>query len=73
MVEQLSEEQVKIYKESFDVFDKNGDGTITTKEFGTVMRSLGQNPSQAQLQVIGSFHFSALCYLAMYIANMILV
>lgn len=27
-----------------------GDGTITTKEFGTVMRSLGQNPTEAELQ-----------------------
>ena len=52
MVEQLSEEQIRIYKESFDVFDKDGDGTITSKEFGSVMRSLGQNPSQAQLQVM---------------------
>jgi calmodulin len=31
-------------------FFQDGDGTITSKELGTVMRSLGQNPTEAELQ-----------------------
>lgn len=42
--------QIAEFKEAFSLFDKDGDGTITTKELGTVMRSLGQNPTEAELQ-----------------------
>ena len=47
--DQLTEEQIAEFKEAFSLFDKDGDGTITTKELGTVMRSLGQNPTEAEL------------------------
>ena len=50
MPDQLTEEQIAEFKEAFSLFDKDGDGTITTKELGTVMRSLGQNPTEAELQ-----------------------
>merc|ERR1719321_986456 len=32
MVDQLTEEQVSEFKEAFSLFDKDGDGSITTKE-----------------------------------------
>ncbi|XP_027462647.1 calmodulin-A-like [Zalophus californianus] len=48
--DQRTEEQTAAVKDAFSPFDKDGDGTITTKELGTVMRSLGQNPTEAELQ-----------------------
>jgi len=50
MVDQLTEDQVTEFKEAFSLFDRDGDGRITSKELGTVMRSLGQNPTEAELQ-----------------------
>lgn len=50
IIENLTEEQIAEFKEAFQIFDKNGDGSITVKELGTVMRSLGQNPSDEEIQ-----------------------
>jgi len=46
----LSEQQIADCKEAFQLFDRDSDGKITTNELGTVMRSLGQNPTQAELK-----------------------
>lgn len=46
----LTPEQIKQAKESFDLFDMDKSGTITTKELGTVMRALGQNPTEEEVQ-----------------------
>ncbi|XP_072461729.1 calmodulin-like [Notamacropus eugenii] len=50
MANQLTEEQTTEFKETFSLFDKDGDDNTTTKELGTVMRSLGQNPTETELQ-----------------------
>ncbi|XP_045169495.1 calmodulin-A-like [Mercenaria mercenaria] len=46
----LSEEQLADFQRAFDLFDPDGDGTITTLELGTIMRVIGQNPTEAELQ-----------------------
>ncbi|KAJ2688687.1 hypothetical protein H4218_001569 [Coemansia sp. IMI 209128] len=45
-----NEDQIKEYREAFSLFDKDGDGNITAVELGSVMRSVGQNPTEAELQ-----------------------
>jgi len=50
MADQLTEGQIAEFKFAFSLFDKNGDGTIATTELGTVIFSLGQNPTETELQ-----------------------
>lgn len=40
------------FKAAFDMFDTDGGGDISTKELGTVMRMLGQNPTREELDEI---------------------
>lgn len=46
---EMTEEQRQEYKEAFAMFDKDGDGSISTEELSTVMRSLGQKPTESEL------------------------
>lgn len=52
MPKSFSSEQIAEFQEAFSLFDKDGDGCITTKELGTVMRSLGQHPTEAEVAEI---------------------
>lgn len=46
----LKEVEQAEFKEAFDEFDKDGSGTISTKELLGVMRSIGQNPTEDEIQ-----------------------
>ena len=45
----LTDEQVAEFKECFSLYDRDGDGTVDTQELGTVLRSLGHNPTEEEL------------------------
>uniref|UniRef100_A0A251U859 Putative EF-hand domain pair n=1 Tax=Helianthus annuus TaxID=4232 RepID=A0A251U859_HELAN len=45
-------DQTSAMKEAFTLFDTDGDGKIAPSELGILMRSLGGNPTQAQLKSI---------------------
>lgn len=38
------------FRDAFFMFDKDGDGRITPKELGAVLKSLGQNPTDLELR-----------------------
>lgn len=40
------------FREAFNLFDKDGDGTITTVELGVVMGKLGQNATKEDLEAM---------------------
>ena len=40
------------YRDIFLLFDKDDDGSITGAELGTVMRALGENPTEKELQAL---------------------
>ncbi|KAH8925291.1 calmodulin [Atractiella rhizophila] len=50
MASKLSPEQLQEYKDTFALFDKNGDGTISTAELGDVMKALNQGATDSQLK-----------------------
>lgn len=44
--------QLEEYKDAFRIFDRSGTGSFTAEDIDWVMRSLGQNPTQPQIDAI---------------------
>ena len=50
MAEYLSQKQLNEMQEIFNLCDADHDKKLTTRELGTIMRGLGQKPSEIELQ-----------------------
>lgn len=49
---ELDDEQIAELREIFRSFDRNNDGSLTQLELGSLLRSLGLNPSPEQLETL---------------------
>jgi calmodulin len=52
MYEEVSAAKVKEYRDAFDMFDRDRDGSITTKELSNVMKNLIRDISDAEIKQI---------------------
>lgn len=46
----LTEAQIDDLELAFDIYDLDDDGIIASRELGTVLRQLGRNPTEAEIQ-----------------------
>jgi len=46
----ITEKQIKEYKRLFNLFDKDGNGSITTDELAAVFKELGKNITEKELK-----------------------
>lgn len=47
VLKDMTQEEMEEFKEAFLLFDKDQSGSISMKELGYAMRSLGQNPTES--------------------------
>jgi len=68
----LNDEQVREFKDAFDIFDEDCSGTVSTGELASVMRTLGQDIDEKEVGVMisevdsdgsGEIDFSEFCTL----------
>jgi len=64
----LQESEVREIRDCFNLYDRDGSGKISCKELGTVVRSLGLNPTDQDVDKVAStlikgnsFSFDDLC------------
>ena len=57
--ELLTDEQISDFKDAFDSFDADFDGQISTQELSGVLSTLGQHPSEAELQDMVKKHLKS--------------
>ncbi|KAJ1675635.1 myosin II light chain [Spiromyces aspiralis] len=48
-VEKPTPQQMDEYKEAFTLFDRTGEGKVPLSSVGTLLRALGQNPTESEL------------------------
>lgn len=72
MEAKLTQDQLDELNASFAIYDLDGDGKITMRELGSVMRALGHNPTEAEILTFidsvdtdqnGSIDFQEFCKL----------
>ncbi|XP_067937631.1 calmodulin-like [Watersipora subatra] len=51
-IDNLTQEEISELTDTFNMFDDDGSGTISTEELGQVMRALGQDPTVEELEAM---------------------
>ncbi|XP_016980974.1 neo-calmodulin [Drosophila rhopaloa] len=49
-MDELSREEQDLLKDTFKILDKENEGAITSKELGLVIRALGRQPNESEVQ-----------------------
>jgi calmodulin len=52
----LSEDDIADFEEAFELFDKDGDGTISTAELKNVLRCFGKTATDTEVNAILQIH-----------------
>ncbi|XP_030520922.2 calmodulin-like [Rhodamnia argentea] len=50
MADRFTDDQISEFRGAFGLLDQDGDGYITTKDLGTLMRTFGQVPTESGLR-----------------------